>query len=92
MAMLEPKPSTSKTSRSGSVKPRPSSVRPQSLPSPETLQKIDTLEKRLAELESKGQADASEIARLNSEIAKLAPQETSKPHEPEHTRKSFFGF
>lgn len=92
MAMLEPSPTTNKKSRGGSTRSRSSSAQVSTLPSPESLQKIEALEKRITEMESKGQADSAEIARLNSEIAKLNTPEPITPNEPAPTRKSFFGF
>lgn len=100
MALLEPSPTTKKKSRGGSTRSRSSSAPVSTLPSPESLQKIEQLETRIAELEAKDHGSTAEIDRLKQELDKLsvpvnvipAPSPGTKAtHDPEQ-RKSFFGF
>lgn len=70
----------------------PSSLAPSSIvPSPESLQTIAQLEKRIGELEAKDQGSTAEISRLKKEVERLstlpAPIKTDEPEQP----TSFFG-
>lgn len=80
-----------KKSGDGST-PSPSSLAPTSIaPSPESLQTIAQLEKRIQELEEKDQTSGTEIDRLKKEVERLstlpAPIKTDEPEQP----TSFFG-
>lgn len=101
MALLEPSSTTKKKSRGGSTRSRSSSAPVSTLPSPESLQKISQLEKRIEELEAKDHGSTAEIDRLKAELVKLAhpvnvnPAEPSNGKESTHDqpeRKSFWGF
>lgn len=70
----------------------PSSLAPMSIaPSPESLQTITELQKRIQELEAKDQTNGTEIDRLKKELERLstpaAPVTTNEREQPQ----SFFG-
>ena len=97
MAFVEPSPSRKKKSSSGSRTPRSTSVTPSKLPSSEHLQMIDSLTKRIEELEAKDQGSTAEIDRLKAELSRLSapvtiPVSVQESENEKPKRKSFFGF